>query len=265
MISAIIMGRLCNQMFQIAAMLSHAKDNGYDLSFSRNIVGANPTKEERDVYDLTIFRNVPYSDDTVRSTIARKHSEPGFHFTELPKLDDTIYEGYFQSHKYFEHNRDFIIDFFSPTPYVESYITQKYDYFLNRDDTVSVSIRRGDYTEDAYKNHHGVLPKSYYEEAMSKFPENSLFLFFSDDIEWCKKEFGEKDNYLFVENELDVVDLYLISKMRHNIIANSTFPWWGAWLSQEPNKTVIAPKNWFGPANSHLNTSDLYPDSWILI
>jgi hypothetical protein len=250
-------------MFQIATTISHAADNNFTCTFPHAVVGATPTPEERRVYELTILRNVAYTNNT--SFASQKYTEQGFEYSKLPALDNAMYEGYFQSHKHFEHNRNMILDFFSPTKEIENYISQKYAYFLNRDDTVSVSVRRGDYTTEKYKNHHGLLPKSYYEEAMAQFPDDHIFLFFSDDVEWCKSEFGEKDNFLFVEDELDVVDLYLISKMRNNIIANSTFPWWGAWLSQEPNKKVIAPKQWFGPANSHLNTTDLYPDSWIQI
>ena len=261
MITGVLMGRLCNQMFQIAAVVSHAFDNKFQCTFPRAVLGGTPTKEESDIYAKTIFRKVPYTSDF--SFVTQRYQETGFNYAQLPALDSVIYEGYFQSHKYFEHNRDIILDLFSPADEIENYILEKYAYFLDRDDTVSVSIRRGDYTTERYINHHGLLPRDYYDRAMDHFPKTHTFLFFSDDIEWCKQEFGEQENFLFIEDEIDVVDFYLIGKMRHNIIANSTFPWWAAWMSQVPDKTVIAPKQWFGPANAHLDISDLYPDSWI--
>jgi len=91
------------------------------------------------------------------------------------------------------------------------------------------------------------------------------YLIFSDDIEWCKLNFDFLENKIFVNGNTDFQDLYLMSKCNDNIIANSTFSWWGAWLNQNPNKKVIAPKIWFGNFYSNFNTNDLYfQDSIIL-
>ena len=94
---------------------------------------------------------------------------------------------------------------------------------------------------------------------MSYFP-NSKFLIFSDDIEWCKKEFGI-DN-LYSENTDKFVDMYTMTRCNGHIIANSSFSWWGAYLG---GKKTIAPKTWFGVEINYKNNMDIYPDKWIII
>ena len=88
-------------------------------------------------------------------------------------------------------------------------------------------------------------------------------MFFSDDIEWCKLTFGDKiKNVRFIEGETDVVDLYFMSLLNNNIIGNSTFSFWGAWLNQSENKRVIDPKKWYGPKNAHLEDHEIIPPTW---
>ena len=89
-----------------------------------------------------------------------------------------------------------------------------------------------------------------------------MYAVFSDDIEWCKKVFGNSEEIIYIEKEADYVDLYLMSLCKHNIIANSTFSWWGAWLGKHPDQIVIAPNQWFGPAITDKPTDDLIPESW---
>ena len=102
----------------------------------------------------------------------------------------------------------------------------------------------------------------YYKQALSKLPDINKVLIFSDDIEWCKQNFIG-DRFIFIQEE-DYISLYLMSLCDYNIIANSSFSWWGAWLNQNPNKVVIAPKLWFGLKSNH-NINDLIPSSWIKI
>ncbi len=98
---------------------------------------------------------------------------------------------------------------------------------------------------------------------MDKY-NDATFVFVSDDIEWCKRVFDNNKN-VFVENQPDVLDLFLMSKISHNIIANSSFSWWGAWLNENDEKTVTSPFHWFGPKNKHLERKDLTPCSWEVI
>ncbi len=106
---------------------------------------------------------------------------------------------------------------------------------------------------------------SFYKESVSLMVKNTHFLVFSDDVEWCVNNFDFIEKKTFIRNEKDYEDLYLMSMCNNNIIANSTFSWWGAWLNKNQDKIVIAPKTWFGSNYSHLGTKDLYCDGWKII
>jgi hypothetical protein len=101
----------------------------------------------------------------------------------------------------------------------------------------------------------------YFNEGMSAVGDVNKYLVFSDDIEWCKKNFiGDK--FIFIENEKDYVELYLQSQCTHNIISSSTFSWWGAYLNNKPNRKIVGPNQWFSN-NKPIN--NIIPDSWITI
>ena len=104
----------------------------------------------------------------------------------------------------------------------------------------------------------------YYEKALSKFDSKRQVVIFSDDPQWCvEQKLFESDRFIVSSGNDPYIDLYLMSQCDDFIIANSTFSWWGAWLANRGK--VIAPKKWFGPNNSHLNTKDLYPEHWEII
>ena len=129
-------------------------------------------------------------------------------------------------------------------------------------------VRRGDYVTDARaRAYHGVLPLEYYRAAVACISARALSLrlfVFSDDPDWCRAHFRVGPPATFVdENHRDRSheDLRLMSLCRHHIIANSAFGWWGAWLDPRRDKTVVAPRQWFGEPS--LDTRDLIPESWI--
>ena len=103
----------------------------------------------------------------------------------------------------------------------------------------------------------------YYKEAAQLFPKDEKFVVFSNDIAWCKENFDFLENVEFSEGKEEWEDMISMSLCKNNIIANSSFSWWGAWLANKG--TVIAPEKWFGPNNAHLDTSDLYPEHWNVI
>ena len=125
--------------------------------------------------------------------------------------------------------------------------------------SVSLHVRRGDYLN--LKN-IGVLDVDYYKQAVAyirKNVEKPTFYIFSDDLDWCKKSLGFLDDCIYVDRtETEIDDLKLMSCCQHNIIANSSFSWWGAWLNKNPKKTVIAPKSWLlnDPDSSNVILSD---------
>ena len=121
-------------------------------------------------------------------------------------------------------------------------------------------MRRGDYINN---NAYQQLNMDYYTKAMQMIGSKEYYVF-SEDITWCKQHF-KGSNITFIDDINPVNSLSLMASCSNNIIANSTFSWWGAWLNKLPNKIVIAPSKWFGPALSHHNTKDILPKEWIQI
>lgn len=173
-----------------------------------------------------------------------------------------IFDGYWQSLSFFSPD---IINNLS----FNSNLTQENFgvlTILKSRNSISVHIRRGDYLnfQSVYGN---ICTKEYYSKAMElmkqKVPD-SLFVFFSDDMYWVKQNFN-KDDAIYVDwntGRDSYVDMYLMSNCKHNIIANSTFSWWGAYLNRSDKKIVISPAKWF---NTEINDIDIIPDNWIKI
>ena len=239
-------GRMCNNFFQLAAGLNLAIENKDEVTAPR----ADFYKFINYTPNFTTF--VQHSDH---------YNEPNFHYNEIPYTKDMLITGFFQSEKYFKKHKDGIVQkLYLKDIYVEQ-IQKKYQDVL-KEDTISIHIRRTDYLH--MQQYHTVLPVSYYSEALQKIgTKGKKVVVFSDDIKWCKEKF-QGDKFIFIENNLPIVDLFLMSFCKDNIIANSSFSWWGAYLNKNPNKRVIAPKNWFGPAYNY-KTDDLYCESWEII
>lgn len=252
-------GGLGNMLFMTAAAYSLSRDFNYKLMFDENHYGIRHNHPS--FYKDTVFRNIPKLDLDI-SNFVNVGQPPGFHYTSIESLPNANVRlcGYFQSEKYFKKYSSEIIDFFSPTEEIESDIFKKYEKLLNLN-TVSVHVRRGNYVD--LSTHHYNLSLLYYKNAIEYF-KDSTFLIFSDDIKWCKNNFiGE--NFIFIENQIDTYDLYLMSFCKNHIIANSTFSWWGAYLNKNKNKKILYPNKWFGPAYSEWITDDIFPEDWICI
>ena len=246
MITCYLQGGLGNLMFQIAATYSLALDNNDNCCFDFSNGWYN--HEHINTYLDNIFSKVKYG----KFPIQNKYNEKNYSYDKILYQDNLCLKGYFQSEKYFKHNRKHILDLFK--------LNKKFD-FLSDKNTVSLHIRRGDYLK--LQDHHPVCDLDYYKKALLEFNDDEYtFVVISEDIEWCKENFD--GNFIYIEGQTDYEDLWLMSLCDNNIIANSTFSWWGAWLNQNPNKKVIAPKQWFGSALSH-NTNDLYPPEWITL
>jgi len=187
-------------------------------------------------------------------------NQNGHHYEEISYQENLKLIGYFQSEKYFEDYKEYILKLFEPTEEIVQYINGKYGEILNKN-TCSINIRHGDYLR--LPNHHPVCSIEYYKKAISHFSDTT-FLIFSDNINWCKSVFVGSD-FIFIEGEEDYIDLYLISMCKNNIIANSSFSWWGSWLNRNENKKIIAPSVWFGPAYRTWITDDIYTNKMIKI
>lgn len=253
-------GRMCNQMFQIATAKSLSIDNNTDFVCGTNVSGITPSKIESDIYKITTFRKIKFQD--LKPMMYKVHQDPSdFSYKKIPYENNILLDGYYQSEKYFKKHRSEILNMYECPDNLKKEMDVSFSELLSRNDTCSVHIRRGDYLK--YKENHTNLTKNYYEKCFNE-KKNSHFVFFSDDIEWCKENFKNK-NATFVDTKSDVVDFYLMSRMKDNIIANSSFSWWAAWINKNDNKHVIAPKKWFGPKNKHLYSGDIIPNDWEVI
>lgn len=183
---------------------------------------------------------------------------------------DCLIQGFFQSEKYF---KDYISDIHKiftfknpPNEYYTQIIEQ-----VTKSNSVSVHFRRTDYLEDeTIRKIHGPCDVSYYLKAidvMRKRLDNPQFFLISDDIEWVKSYFPQSDDYVYVENNMgeNYEDMRVMTLCKHNIIANSTFSWWGAWLNTHKEKIVVAPYRWFADEEMQKKTLDIIPDNWIQI
>ncbi|MBS1759970.1 MAG: alpha-1,2-fucosyltransferase [Bacteroidetes bacterium] len=282
MIISKIIGGLGNQLFQYAAAKALAVHHttqlkldvsGFDSYKLRNfeLDAFNVSYEKASEQEIASFSNRtflkkvtdrigPYSGRTF-------FREKFFHFHKgfLKYPSNTYLKGYWQSEKYFLPIENIIRQEFTLKP---NFIQNVKDYgeTIKINETVALHIRRGDYANKETLTLHGIIPLSYYKEAvhlMQQKSPNIHLLIFSDDINWAKENL-HFPNMVFVSNDMTKTafeDLYLMSHCKHNIIANSSFSWWGAWLNNNPEKIVIAPKNWFnqGPKDTY----DIYPKGWI--
>lgn len=171
----------------------------------------------------------------------------------------TYYFGLWQSYRYFDQYRDDIIRQFQPSFDFSPEASELRNDIRNDEKSVAIHIRRGDYIQV-----NGCISAEYYKQAISKMLQRvpgARFYFFSDDIPWVKENFANIENAVFVNNDKTISDLeefFIMSSANHQIIANSTYSWWAAYLNQNMSKIVYAPEvaNWKG---------DFYPPEWNLI
>lgn len=191
-----------------------------------------------------------------------------FHYSkDIFESNAIYYFGYWQSYRYFEDIRDILLKEFVLTEPIDK---QNNDTLIeiNNSNSISLHVRRGDYIQiSKRKNGNALCPISYYENAIELMKtkiENPHFFIFSDDIEWVKSHFklNFKCDFIDFNSDCPEKDLNLIKNCKHNIIANSTFSWWGAWLNDNDDKIVIAPHKWM---NNKEASNDLIPNNWIKI
>lgn len=233
------MGRIGNQLWELATSISLALRNQDTYIFP-------PWQHEQDFNLHNCFSN-----SIVPTHIYR---EPHFHYKPINYTDtknivlDLV--GYYQSPTYFKDYQDQIKHLFTPINKVPT-----------QSNTTAIHIRRTDYLK--FAKEHGPLDINYYYRAM-EIIDSKYYMIFSDDIEWCKQNF-RGDRFIFSEGRTPIEDLSYMIACEHFIIANSSFSWWGAYLNSNPNKIVVCPAKWFGPALAMHNTEDLYLPGWIKI
>lgn len=259
------LGRLGNQMFQFAATKGIARRRGYDFCIPNHDVVINDPYgfkmriELFDPFEMTNVddRNIKILDRGYAPVAQEKH----FHFDEnLFNMcpDEISLAGFFQSEKYFKHIEDEIREDFT----FKNHILDPCEAMINSiGDAIGLHIRRTDYLQNP---NHDVLGLDYYQKALQKFDEDIPVVIFSDSVEWCKEqEIFSSDRFTISESDNPYIDMCLMSLCKYHIIANSSFSWWAAWLSN--SKKVIAPSYWFGEGNSDKNLKDLIPERWTKI
>lgn len=290
-----LQGGLGNQMFQYAAGKSLSKNKKH-VYLDHHFLDTNNTDTDHFTsrgYELYIFKNLKarkaktwqvrsFKSKSVYFIILRSFLQSSIKyiqqqeneyilFSSLKGIKHLYLDGYFQSENYFKNNREAILKDFQ-FPLLDPVNETLRKKISSTPNTVSVHIRRGDYLKSKrILDIHGVLPIAYYLKAINilqaKCPLIALFIF-SDDIEWAKANLKlDNINLSFIDNNQGGdhwKDMALMSYCKHHIIANSSFSWWGAWLS-ENNGHVFAPYQWFNPLKVNFNIQDFIPDRWTII
>lgn len=184
----------------------------------------------------------------------------------LMNLQGNIYlDGYFQSEKYFVKEAAVIRRELTLKHQLSEEAAHLQNDIVIQEHSVSLHVRRGDYVN--HPEFGGIADREYYSRALSEMRrllENPKIYVFSDDIDWCRENLSLPEGAAYVSNNSlkDYEEMALMSTCKHQIIANSTFSWWAAWLNNNPTKIVIAPKIW-----SHKHNDDWYrdiiPDKWL--
>ena len=291
-ISCFLMGGLGNQLFQIFTTISYGMNNKRNIIFPYTdmlTTGRHrPTYWNSFLSNLVIFTTrvnkqyIPYQ--------FPRYNENGFHFTEIPKLNihTVMLHGYFQSYLYFEDNKDLLFSMIELNN-KQTDIRAEFDSLLtpSRDVSVrkiSMHFRLGDYK--LHPNNHPIMPFEYYKNALSAIiskhttesvTQSNNYLY--KVLYFCEKEDNDivmshirnlSIDFPLVQFEKvddDIPDwkqLLIMSCCNDNIIANSSFSWWGGYFNNEIDKTICYPVKWFGPAINH-DVRDLFPPYWTKI
>jgi len=290
-----IFGGLGNQMFQYAFAYALAKSLDTKVTLDLSWFEAVKSHENVTVriFELDVF-NIDYEiaaqEDlqkvlpTQRRSKIQKFLWEAFKIEKHKPLGNTFiqyasynfdknlltspnyfyYNGYFQNEKYFKPiRRELLESFHSSIP-----LDEKNQHILDKileTNSVSIHVRRGDYvTLECAKNFHGTCSLEYYEKAIkyiAKKVKNPHFFLFSDDIDWVIKNLKIEHPFTVVDFNQGKgwLDLNLMKSCKHNILANSSFSWWGAWLNANPSKIVIAPKKW----TSKKAKGSIIPTEWV--
>jgi hypothetical protein len=257
-------GGLGNQLFQIAATYNFALKNKYKLVL-------------QDVYE--VGDRVTYYNNLLKNLAPFKGNVCGpwytendqFEYVDIPNYNQNmVISGFFQSEKFFKENEKQVRKLFTLPQDLKKFVSEKkQEWDIKESITVGIHIRRTDYL--LIQGHHPVQTKEYFENG-KKYIEEKLgfrptYLYFSDDKIWTKENFELFDKDKIVEFTHDYEEFAMLRSCDHFVISNSTFGWWGAWLSENKNdvsfpKIVVVPQKWFGPKNNKTEDHIFCPE-WI--
>ena len=282
MLSVFLMGGLGNTLFQIATLIAYCIQHKryFVLPYSETLT----TGQVRPTYWNTLFSELKKFTTEVNPTLHNEfifnmpqYREPSFHYTPIPAgLENTLLWGYYQSPKYFDKYRDQVLRIMGVTQHRDKIRAEFADLLAPPGEpSISIHFRLGDYKEK--QQYHPVLPYEYYERAIGLLPRE--YLQYAKILYFCEEEdrthvddimtrLYEKYSLrlpVCVDHKIpDWKQLLIMSHCQVNIIANSSYSWWAAYLNDDPKKTVMYPSVWFGPAIQH-SLHDLYPEGWIRV
>jgi len=253
-------GEFGNQLFQIAATIGHATKSNQEYLFSiwKSFISG-------DMYSRYFENKFPEVNYIPLDFV--QYSEPDFHYTEIPVVNDKNLDlfGYFQSEKYFNHCSELIKSTFKPSD------LNKNIKIIDYSNSVAVQLRFYDNTRQYHTHNFKLDPEvntMYYQpeenieflkKAIQYFGYKKNYYVVSNNMEKAKSMFGSYSNFYFLDQYSYLEQFFIQTLCEHNIISNSSFGWWGAWLNENPDKVVFAPKNWF---KHSMNTKDLYAEGW---
>jgi hypothetical protein len=251
-------GRFGNQLFQYATLFSVAKEKNYEYGIPYD------TKSLNEYYNFCLpecFLNLT-AKNSLNIPVLYHHKEHTFDFDssvfQIP--DSTDIDGYYQTEKYFKKYRKELLYEYTFNDNIST-IGNEFLKNYKEKQIISIHMRLGDYV--GYQDWHPICTKEYYINALNQLPKDCVIFLFSDDMNIAKIHFKDFDrDIIYPETNDKFVDMYLMGQCDYHIIANSSFSWWGAWLSS--SKQVIAPSQWFGPNVKH-GWSDIYCEDWKII
>lgn len=274
-----IMGGLGNQLFQIFTGISYAIDNktAFKIKFNKaDLISPVDGISKRPTYWDNFLTSISGFTYTEQPRLPVFREKEAFKYNKIPSItEDFILFGYYQSYLYFENNRDTIKRLLNIDKNRELIKNANLNFFKNKK-PISMHFRIGDYAKARHV--HTILDLEYYKQALKslseKIPNLSkdyyILYFFEpidkdvvyDKIKLLQREFTDIEFRPCNENIEDWKQMLLMSCCSHNILANSTFSWWGAYLNNNHDKMVIYPNKWI---NTHNRLNDLFPKEWIII
>ena len=275
MITIDIKGGLGNQLFQIFTLISYCKD--YNLNFCLENINSSPSVcGNRIIYWNNIFKNLK-SYLINRCDNYNIWNQDGHHFIPIPFFNNQLnikLNGYFQSYKYFQHNFQYIIDLLEIN---KLKINIKNQTKLNFNECISIHFRLGDYK--SLQDCHPILTIDYYIKALTELIKttnktvwNVIYYYEEDDTNYIEQNINILKHHFndlnFISCDLNLEDweqMLQMSLCSHNIIANSSFSLWAAYLNENQQKKIFYPLLWFGPKLNNLNIKDMFYSHFIQI
>lgn len=256
-----------SQMGQYAGLYAVSKKLNFEIKLFEEYIYQSRGVKLFDAFELDYHR------DSI------KNAKPIHKIYNLQDIvmDDNVFkldsnfnwdiQGWFHLYHYWHEYRNDLINIFKFKPEIYNVASHNINIIRQNEPypIVSLHVRRGDYLQVSSLN----LTLDYYNDAISIFLKLFSYfklLIFSDDIEWCK-QYIIGENVFYSEGNTNYIDMCMMTLCNHNIIANSTFSWWGAYLNQNTNKIVVCPQNYIGPSDlaNHFINKNYYPREWIAL